>query len=435
MSTRATGETHTKPGDWLRLDNAAKIFPASYSDVSPEVFRVMLTFDEPIRLPALETALARIARRTPYYQVHLRRGLFWYYLERHDRLPEVHLLPGTPVSPIALERPQEPLYRVQVRDRRLAIDFSHILTDGFGALRMLVSLGAEYLRQCGVEVPGNDYLLDPEEEAAPGEFEDAYRSAYRKGLPAPESLSPAYHLPGIRSWRRYRTITGRVPVAGVRSAAKSRGVSITEYLTAVYTDALSRIHDAQMDSRIRPRRHVIRVEVPVNMRRFHPTETMRNFSLFVMPEIDLRLGSYEFEEILRAVHHAMRHQLEEKQLGRQISRNVAGEQNPIVRVVPLFLKDWYLSFLHDRLGDNLYSGVISNLGVVAMPEEMAAHVEGVGFVLGPNPVLKKNLAVVSFGEELSLTFGSVIERRDLERIVFRTLVSHGVPVTVSESGV
>jgi NRPS condensation-like uncharacterized protein len=226
-----------------------------------------------------------------------------------------------------------------------------------------------------------------------------------------------------------------MPVAAVRAAAKSRGVSITEYLTAVYVDALARIHELQMSSRIKPRRHVIRVEVPVNMRRFYPTETMRNFSLFVMPEIDLRLGAYDFEEISRAVHHAMRHQLEEKQLGRQISRNVAGEQNPIVRVVPLFLKDWYLSFLHDRLGDNLYSGVISNLGPVKMPEEMATRVESVGFVLGPNPVLKKNLAVVSYGEELSLTFGSVIERRDLERIVFRTLVSHGVPVTVSEGGV
>lgn len=435
MSTTTTGEAHAKPGEWLRLDNAAKIFPASYSDVSPEVFRVMLTFREPIRVAALETALARIARRTPYYQVHLRRGLFWYYLERHERVPEVHLLPETPVSPIALERPAEPLYRVQARDRRIAVDFSHILTDGFGALRVLVSLGAEYLRQCGHDIPADDYLLDPKEEASPGELEDAYKAHYRKGLPGPEGLSPAYHLPGIRAWRRYRTITGRMPVAAVRAAAKSRGVSITEYLTAVYVDALARIHEMQMSSRIKPRRHVIRVEVPVNMRRFYPTETMRNFSLFVMPEIDLRLGAYDFEEISRAVHHAMRHQLEEKQLGRQISRNVAGEQNPIVRVVPLFLKDWYLSFLHDRLGDNLYSGVISNLGPVKMPEEMAARVESVGFVLGPNPVLKKNLAVVSYGEELSLTFGSVIERRDLERIVFRTLVSHGVPVTVSEGGV
>jgi hypothetical protein len=100
----------------------------------------------------------------------------------------------------------------------------------------------------------------------------------------------------------------------------------------------------------------------------------------------------------------------------------------------LFLKDWYLSFLHDRLGDNLYSGVLSNLGPVTMPEIMRGYVRSADFVLGPNPILKKNLAVVSLGDELTLTFGSVIERRDLERIAFRTLVSHGITVTVSEHG-
>jgi len=423
------------PGDWLRLDNAAKIFPASYSDASPEVYRVMLRFDAPIRLPALERAVERIARRTPYYQVHLRRGLFWYYLERHNRLPDVHLLPETPISPIALERREEPLYRVEARDSRLAIDFSHILTDGFGALRMLLSLGAEYLRECGVSVPGNDYLLDPDHTPSEGEFEDAYKAYYRRGLPGPESLSPAYHLPGIRAWRRYRSITGRAPVSAVKAAAKERGASITEYLTAVYMYALAQVHARQARSRIKPRRSVIRVEVPVNLRRFYPSETMRNFSLFVMPEIDLRLGEYNFEEIVRAVHHAMRTQLEEKQLGRQISRNVAGEQNPVVRAIPLFIKDWYLAFLHDRYGDDLYSGVISNLGPMKIPAQMEERVRGAGFVLGPNPMLKKNLAVVSLSDELYMTFGSVIDRRDLERIVFRTLVDHGIPTTVSEAGI
>ena len=430
---RQRGEVASR--EWLRLDNAAKIFPASYSDCSPEVFRVELVLRAPVRVAALQRALERIARRTPYYQVHLRRGLFWYYLERHDDAPAVHLLPETPVSPIALERPGEPLYRVQARGNRVAIDFSHILTDGFGALRTLVSLGAEYLRQCGEDVPQSAYLLDPDAEPAPEEFEDAYAAAYRKEFPHPQSLSPAYHLPGIRAWRRYRTIRGSMPLDAVKGIARNYGVRLTEYLTAVYIDALAQIHAQQSRTAFKPRRKVLRVEVPVNMRRVHPSATMRNFSLFVMPEVDLRLGHYSFEETLRTVYHAMRTQLEEKQLLRQIARNVAGERKAIVRVIPLFLKDLYLSFLHKHLGDNLYSGVISNLGPVEMPSEMREHVQTVGFVLGPNPELKKNLAVASFANELILTFGSVIEPRDLERLVFRTLVTHGVPVTVSEGGV
>ena len=43
----------------------------------------------------------------------------------------------------------------------------------------------------------------------------------------------------------------------------------------------------------------MRIEVPVNMRNKLPSRTMRNFSLFVLPEIDVRLGTYTFEEILK----------------------------------------------------------------------------------------------------------------------------------------
>ncbi|MFO8064979.1 MAG: hypothetical protein ACQETQ_03340 [Spirochaetota bacterium] len=420
--------------EWFRLDNAAKIFPASSSEVSPEVFRVMVTLDEPVRIEALQRAVSRLAKRTPYYQVHLRRGLFWYYLERHNQDPHLHLLPDTPVSPIAIKRPQEPLYRVQVGDRRVAVDVSHILTDGYGAMRFLISVIAEYVRQIGQSVSSSPYLLDPDAEPSSGEFEDAYKRYYKHDQPNPPALSPAYHLPGIRAWRRYRTISGYMSVSAVRRVSKEKGVSITEYLCALYLEALAAVHAKQSHTRIKPRRSVMRLEIPVNVRRFYSTETMRNFSLFVSPEIDLRLGGYSFDEILRAVHHAMRTQLEEKQLARQIARNVGGELNPVTRVVPLFLKDIYLSYLHDRFGDNLYSGVISNLGPVDIPQDLRDRVSAVGFVLGPNPIIKKNLAVVSLGDELTLTFGSVIERRDLERTMFRTLVSHGVPVTVTERG-
>lgn len=431
MSTQAERRS-PGPADWFPLDNAAKIYPASYSDAAPAVFRVMLTFREPVRYEAMERALTRMAARTPYYQVHLRRGLFWYFLERHERPPRLHLLPDTPISPIALKRPEEALYRVQIRDSRLAIDFSHVLTDGYGAIRTLLSLGAEYLRQCGVPVPKDPSLLDPDDEPGAEEFEDAYSRYYTKGLPPPDPLTPAYHLPGLRSWHRYRIIRGRLSVREVRDMTRRYGVSMTEFLCAAYMHALAGIHREQAGRYRQVGSRVIRVEVPVNLRRLHETGTMRNFSLFVMPEIDLRLGQYSFEEILGLVHHQMRSQLTEKQLARQLARNVAGERNAVVRLVPRIFKDLYLAHLHRRFGDNLYSGVLSNLGPAGMPQELAAELRGVDFVLGPNPILKKNLAVLSYGDELTLNFGSVIGRTELERRVFRLLASLGLTVRVGE---
>ena len=118
--------------DWLRLDNAAKIYPSTASEESPAEFRLAFTLKKPVRLLWLQRALERIMPRFPYFQVHLRRGFFWYYLQRSEVVPKVELLKNVPVSIISLKERTAPLLRVSARERTVAVDFSHILTDGNG---------------------------------------------------------------------------------------------------------------------------------------------------------------------------------------------------------------------------------------------------------------------------------------------------------------
>ena len=66
---------------WLRLDNAAKIFPASMRSTWSNVFRVSVDFSESVDPDALSRAVKRAARRFPSISVRLGQGLFWYYLE------------------------------------------------------------------------------------------------------------------------------------------------------------------------------------------------------------------------------------------------------------------------------------------------------------------------------------------------------------------
>lgn len=426
-----TAQTTTP--DWLKLDNAAKIYPSSHSDVAPKVFRVGMQLDAPIRLSALQDALERTIARCPYYQVHLRRGFFWYYLQRHRSVPSIQLLSDEPITNVRMRSPDEHLFRVQAKDSTVAIDFSHVLTDGAGGMTFLATLIAEYLRQRGHAVPSGGLVLDTEEQPRRAEFEDAFRSLYRTESPPPEKLSAAFHVPGPNA-EHYRTITGTMPVQSMLEQARGRKVSLTEYLVGIYLHSLMTIRDRIIEYRhgLRPPRDVIRIEVPVNLRRLHPSPTMRNFSLFVSPEIDLRLGSYSLEEAIQLAHHQIRLQADFRQLSKQLKRNVGGEMNPLVRVIPLFLKDWYLSSLNARLGDLLYSGVISNLGAVSLPVEMERHVEHVMFVLGQNPVRRTNCSALSHRGQLALTFGGMQTSRELEREFFSTIISHGVPVHIEE---
>ena len=66
---------------WYKLDNAAKIYPASMSKKWTALFRVSATLNEKIDPVFLQDALERTAERFPGLSLKLKRGFFWYYLE------------------------------------------------------------------------------------------------------------------------------------------------------------------------------------------------------------------------------------------------------------------------------------------------------------------------------------------------------------------
>jgi len=210
--------------DWLTLDNAAKIYPTASSKLSPTVFRLSAMLRAPVRLSALQQASDALVRRCPYFQVYLKRGLFWYYLQRHRDTPRVQLLDRSSLESLPDGGKTEHLLRIRARGRTIAVDFSHILTDGAGGLRFFRSLLAEYLRLCGVDVDGRGDLLDPRERPDPGEAEDGHRKYFDKGGPGPTRYAAAYHIPDRPLQPGYfRTLTGRLPASRMLSLSRAEG--------------------------------------------------------------------------------------------------------------------------------------------------------------------------------------------------------------------
>ena len=75
--------------DWMRLDNAALIFPAVRRKNWSNAFRVSATLYEDVDPEILQQAVDALAPRFPSMYVSLHRGLFWYYLQKLPRAPRV----------------------------------------------------------------------------------------------------------------------------------------------------------------------------------------------------------------------------------------------------------------------------------------------------------------------------------------------------------
>ncbi|MCF7911478.1 MAG: hypothetical protein K9M99_03040 [Candidatus Cloacimonetes bacterium] len=414
------------PQDWLKLDNAAKIYPATSSRKSPAQFRLSVRMKENINYNALYTAWELMLKRCPYFQVHLKKGFFWYYLQYYDQTPPIKLWHKFPdIFETQLNTVE--LIRLSIRDNIISLDFSHVLTDGSGSMRFFLGLIYEYLRQSGFQIKNPDQIPYPGEEVLLSEIEDAHRKYFPGNLPNPENLSAAYYLPG-KPGEEYDFITGEMPLSDVLQLAHDNKVSLTTYLTAEYMNCLKIMAEKYKTGKS----STIRVQVPVNMRRFFSSNTMRNFSLYVSPEIDLKLGDYDFQEILGKVDLSVKLQTDPKELSRQISRNVGGELNPIVRLVPRLFKNLYLAGLYSRLGERCYSGIISNLGKIDITSSALPHISSFEVLVLPNYKIKKACAAYSFADRLTVSFCSVVQNRELERSFFSHFASRGIDVTIRE---
>lgn len=411
---------------WFPLDNAAKIYPAVRSSEHTTVFRLSATLKEPLKIKCLLKAIDMSSLRFPYFRSKLRRGLFWYYLEYTPQpwIPKADMAPFC--RAFKNGRKNQLLFRILVGPRKISVEFSHILTDGYGAYVFLATLLKYYLLNTGAAIPASLGIAS-DKAMIKEEFEDAYNRFFKADIPPVVKYTKAFHLPfPLRPKPRFRIITASLSLDEIKKVAKKNSVSITEYLTAVYLFVLQNIYH---ENRYKRFSKILRIQVPINLRNIYQSATLRNFSLFVMPEIDLRLGQYTFDEIVRLVYHKMQLETDKKFINKIIARNVGSERNLLVRGIPLFIKSLVLRYKFYSVGVNQYSGVITNLGKVSIPDPMASQIERFTLVAPPpNRKIKVNCGIIGYNNQLILTFGSVTHSNELEKRFLRYLVSRGIRV-------
>ncbi len=412
---------------WYRLDNAALIYPSIQSDRITTMFRISMTLKETVDPKILQASLEEVIKKFPFYRVRLKKGFFWYYLEHNPKLPRVERDVRYPLGRLHPNLGKRFLFRIRYWQSRIAVEFCHVLTDGTGGITFLKALVYDYLKRKGKD-PGEPGDI-PVEFLSGEEAEDAYNRFYKSPLPLPDKGRKAFHLKGKLLYPGAIMITtGIVLLEDIIREAKKYKVSLTAFLVAVYIDALQELQDSLVARN--PKKRPVALQVPVNMRGIYPSKTLRNFSLFVMPEIDPRLGKYDFEEILQIVRETLITQTNEKAISKSLSRNVGGQRNWIIKVIPLVFKKLLMPFLYTRMGENLCSGTLSNLGLVKLPEEMANEVERIDFILGTNPINKTGCAVCGFNDKLVINFGSNTRDKSVERLFFTRLIKMGIPVKI-----
>lgn len=414
--------------DWYKLDLSANVYPTLQRRNFSSVFRFTAIMTKQVNPELLQQAIDKTLPRFPSFQVAIHKGLFWRYLEpNYNPGPFVMEDIKNPCMPMPFKSNSRYLIRFYYYENKISFEAFHSLSDGGGALYLFRTLLAVYLRLQGYSIPNTNGVLDINEVPKMEELEDAYnRYAHSKVRPK-RSQEKAYRVYGTKEpFYTLNVITGIIPLDKILLVAKQYHVSITEFLNAVLLYALMLKQKSDHPYRERP----IKLAMPVNLRRFFPSKTLRNFITMVYPSIDPRLGEYTFEEILTHVHHYMRYYLNAKFLNADITTNAVTQQNFFIRAVPLFIKDLVVKSFYKRVQDKQSSAGLTNLGVIDVPEEMKNHIERFDILMGQPFSERTNCAIGSFNHTLTVSFASSIVESDVEKYFFRKLIQEQIPVKI-----
>lgn len=407
---------------WWRLDNAAKIFPSTSSAHDSKVFRFFCELEEDVEPAALQTALDKTIEQFPIYRCVLRRGWFWYYLEKSP-LPALvcpEQLP--PCFPIYPSPRRSLLFRVLYYRRRISLEVYHVLSDGTGALDFLRVLVYEYLcvRHPEDNLPASRVpvlgISDQQKEA------DSFQKYYEK--PARRfGLSPsAYQIPGDRLPRNQLAILeGRISVKELLTCARVRKATITELLTAAL---LRSIYEGMP---VRSRKKPVVVTVPVNLRNYFPSFSSRNFFAIIHVGYDFGQSSTDLEAVLDQVKRSFREKLTAEKLKSHVDGLCALEHIFFARIAPLPLKDMVLRYAN-RIAARAATVSFSNVGKISMPETLEKYIRQFGVLTCAGCL---QACSVSFGDSFVITFASPYRSRETERIFFQELSHLGLDVTLT----
>lgn len=414
--------------DWMRLDNAALIFPAVRRRDWTNAFRVSATLKEPVEPELLQQAVDALLPRFPSMYVSLHRGLFWYYLQKLKRAPRVRQDGACPLIHMTGKELRECCLRVLYYENRIAVECFHALTDGSGGMVFLKTLTAQYLSlRHGISIPAVEGVLDPLETPHPAELEDSFtRTAGQVPLSRKEENS--LHLGGRREEDGFLHLTiASVPEARLLELAHEYGCTVTAFLCAVMLQSILKLARLPQGGRW------AKVTVPVNLRKVLGGETLRNFALTVNVGVDPRLGSYTLRELTRAVQSQLETQVTAQQMAARVAANVQPSQNFLIKILPLPIKNFALRMVYRRVGECKGSINVSNLGKTGLPGEMAAYVRFLDFTIGPQATYANNCSVVSYGGVTRINLiRSTVEPR-LERDFLTRLVELGLEVTVDSN--
>ena len=408
--------------NWYKLDNVSKVFLASHNKRDTRSIRVSCILKEEIVPEILQQALERTVKQYPQVQVRIRRGFFWQYLEQTDKMPKV-CEEEERLCPILYGPNYKGVlhYKVTYYGRRINIDMFHAICDGTGALEILKHLVLNYLK---ITHAGEfDNVSFSDNSSQDDRFQNSYAHFYdTDGRLLPKTIlnkkKKAYHIQGRKlAYDQLQFIEVHLETKALLKASKEMGVSLTSYLGA---QLMLSIHK---DMPFIQKKKPVTISMPVNLRNYYPSETLRNFfnNVDVTHVFD---GNETLESLSKEFDAKLKASLDPELIKQQMNRYQSIERLFFTRMVPLVIKQPVVRTFAKKEAKRV-TAVLSNLGQIKIPEEMVKYVDGFTDYCSTDKLF---ITATSYGDDLVLGIASAYAGTGVIKRLVKALKATGTNV-------
>jgi NRPS condensation-like uncharacterized protein len=391
------------------------MFPLAFCDSQKALIRFTITMNETVIKSDLQSALNRLITRFPSFYVRLSHDRFRYFFEKLDCAPII--LEGAEADEplfMTLDDLSRCAFRIIVSENRIALEYSHAVSDGCGGSVFLKSLIAEYLCiRYAVSVPSYSGVLSVNEASKYSEIKDAYQEIAGASNKL-KDMSEAYSLIGSKDVKTHITELS-FKTDELLNCAGEYGVTLTALLSGVLTAA---IFDLQLHENREQRE--IRLSIPVDLRKRFGSDTLRNFTLPTTIYAGKLRDGMHFSALCQSFDKQIKMNVCKENLSAMATSYVKMAKSEIISFLPLFFKSWMVrTFFSIYKGGNCMT--FSNLGVWQIPNDMKPYVKQCSMVFSPKPATPYSCGVVSVENTLTLTLTRSIKEPLLESRVFQML--------------
>lgn len=421
----------SRKGDirWDRLDNTAHLFPVIAGENMSNVYRISVTLTEEVQPDLLQKALDIVLPRMDGFNLRLRQGVFWYYFEENGKpAPRVCKEKDFPCRYIRQNKNSSYLFRVSYYKCRINLEVFHVLTDGMGGINFLKELTYQYLRL--VHPALRDRLGDHLSGDTSLNREDSFLRNYKKSHKNSYKSQKAFLIKGERLPRgEFGVMHGYVEIPSLKEVCRGYGVSINEYLVALFAWS---VYQEYMHGV--PGRKPIRIAVPVNLRPYFDSITTKNFFVMVSAEFCPQKESYTFEEVVRYIHESLGSQIRKEHLEDILSYNVSNEKTLAARAVPLFLKNLAIRYVYTTAA-LANTSTVTNIGNIHVEDSYQEYIRMFYAYLAMSKGQDIKGTICSYQDTLCFTFSSVLKDAALQKTFFRRMAEDGLEIRIESNGV